>query len=108
MSSGSFYTYLGNRLKTCSSLIEQAEIILIRDALEKRFKRLCPYCKANGHDFNECPVASEISIRCASDGLREKIRGRLSNNIRLASRKPLESHLGKRKKPGFRWSLSMF
>ncbi len=102
MNNLTFYEYLGQRMNSCASNLEKAEIILIRDAIEKRLKRVCGYCLTKGHDFNECPVAAEISIRCASDGLREKVRGRVSNNLRLASRKSLESHLGKRRKPGFR------
>ena len=75
---------------------ERAELYMISMALDREWKKYCNYCKYNGHDFNTCPVRIELKNRCAHDGLRDRIRGRVSNNLRLASRVSLSSILGKR------------
>ena len=102
MSDNSFLNYLCVRLNSANDQLEQAEIILIIDALQQRFKKACAYCKWTGHTFNQCPVQTEIALRCSSDRPRERVRGRISNDLRLGARLSLGEHLKKHKKVGFR------
>ena len=94
-----FLTYLDNRIKSCSSKIEKAEMMMIHDAISKTLAKPCTYCKWFGHTHATCPVHIEAFHRCRGDGLRHKVRGRISNDLRVNSRLPLTTNLGKRNKP---------
>ena len=99
--------YITKRIGKNAMNLETAELVMIKEAILSQGKKKCGYCKWSGHTINLCPVRIGIAERCHGDGLRDKIRGRISNNLRLAERLPLETVLGKRKRNNFGWALEI-
>ena len=74
----------------------KAELQCLKESFVKAAKKNCPYCKWVGHTRDDCPVFKELKSRCAGSGLREKIRGRISNNLCLDVRLPISAFRGRR------------
>ncbi len=96
------YKLVASKIDDRAMDTELAELFLIKAALLKIGKDLCPYCKWPGHRQDKCPVYKEATRRCQGDSLRNKIRSRVFEDLRIANRKPLSEYLLRHHKPGYR------
>ncbi len=102
MPSSPFLAYLLTRINNYSSESELQELLLVTAAFVECKQKVCAYCKWYGHYTWQCPVDSEIAVRCSRDPACDKIRSQVTIGVRVAHHTSLRSILGKRKVPDFR------
>ena len=96
------YKLVASKIDDRAMDTELAEMVMIKSALLKLGKTVCPYCKWPGHKQHKCPIYKETTRRCEGDSLRNKIRSRVFEDLRIADRIPLSEILMRHHEPGYR------